>query len=276
MKESSQITVIEPPSAWPALNLGELWKYRDLLILFVWRDFSAKYRQSVLGVSWAVINPVIQMVLFTLVFGKMAELPSDGIPYPVFNFSALLPWIYFSGCLTKSTTSAVRSSQLLTKVYFPRLLLPLANVTNGLIDFGIQLVLLLLLMAWYGIVPTAGAFLLPLFLLMIIVAALAVGLWTSALSVKYRDVTQVISFMARMWMWLTPVVYSVSLVPEKWRPLYYLNPMVGVIEGFRWAMLGATSPDWQMMGISFVVTCLLLVSGVIFFRKSEATFADVI
>jgi lipopolysaccharide transport system permease protein len=270
------VTVIEPQGAWVALNLGEIWRYRDLLFQMVYRDFSAKYRQTVLGFAWAVINPIVQMVLFTLVFGKMAKLPSDGIPYPVFSYTGLLPWLYFSGCLTRSSESALSGTALLTKVYFPRLILPLSKVTNGLIDFGVQFAVLLVLMIWYGVAPSWGIVCLPLFVLLCALSALAVGLWASALSVKYRDVTQVIGFVARMWMWVTPVLYSVSLVPERWRPLYSLNPMVGVLEGFRWAMLGKSAPDWRMMAISTGVTVILFVGGLYFFRRTEATFADVI
>jgi len=274
--ESLPVTVIEPQDGWARLNLGEVWRYRDLLFLLVWRDFSAKYRQSVLGLGWALIGPVLTVFIYTIVFGRMAKFPSDGIPYPVFSYAALLPWMYFSGCLTGVSNSAVGGKHLLTKVYFPRLILPLTKVVGGLIDFGIRLGVLLLMMIWYGIVPNAGVLLLPVFLLMCALSSLAVGLWLTALSVKYRDVRQMVSFLVRMWQWLCPIVYSVSMVPEKWRLLYSLNPLVGVIEGFRWAMLGKAAPDWAMMGISASVMTALLLGGLFFFKRAEATFADVI
>lgn len=267
---------IRPPSGWISLNLAEVWRYRDLLMLLVWRDISASYRQSVVGFGWAIIKPVFSMVIFTIVFGGIAGLPSDGIPYPIFSFAALLPWMYFSTALTGASNSVIGGSGLLTKVYFPRLILPLASVVKGTVDFGIQFLVLVLMMFCYGIIPSAGILLLPVLLVMCAISALSVGLWLTALNVKYRDVGQIVPFIAQAWMWLTPVVYPSSIVPERWRFVYSLNPLVGIVEGFRWSLLGKPTPDWQMLGISFGVTLLLFVSGLYFFRKMETTFADVI
>jgi lipopolysaccharide transport system permease protein len=269
-------TVIEPPSGWPALNLAEVWRYRDLLFMLVWRDISANYRQSVVGFGWALFKPVFSMIVFTLVFGRVAKLPSDGVPYPIFCYAALLPWMYFATCLAGSTNSVVGGSGLLTKVYFPRLILPLASVLGGLVDFGIQFVLLAVLMLAFGVLPGWGILLVPGFVLLCVVTALSVGLWLTALNVKYRDVGHLVPFLSQMWMWLTPIVYPSRMVPERLRLLYGLNPMAGVVEGFRWALLGTPPPDWAMMAVSFAVVTALLLSGLYYFRRTEATFADVI
>jgi lipopolysaccharide transport system permease protein len=273
---SGPVTIIEPPRGWLSLNVGELWRYRDLLFLLVRRDFAAQYRQSVLGVGWAFFNPVFTMILNVIVFSKMAKFPSDGIPYPVFNYAALLAWEYFAGCLQGSSSSVVGGTALIKKVYFPRLILPLTKIISGLITFGIRFLLLLAMMAWYGITPTWAIVTLPLFLLLAAMAALSVGLWITAIDVKYRDIRRLLSPMTRFWMFATPIVYSISLVPEKWRTVYSLNPMVGVVEGFRWAMLGKAAPDWTCMAISTAVTLILLLGGLFFFRRTEGTFADVI
>lgn len=275
-KPPHMVTVIKPETGWVRLNVRELWRYRELLLQLVWRDFSAKYRQSVIGVGWAVINPLVRMALYTLVFGQLARLPSEGSPYPVFVFAGLLPWMYFSGCLSGVSSSTVNSSNLLTKIYFPRLILPLSRLANGLIDFGIQFVMLGLLMAWYGVTPSWAILTIPLFLCLCMVSASSIGLWAAALSVKYRDINQLTSVMARMWMWLTPVAYSIDLVPESWRPIYRLNPMVGAIEGFRWALLGKAQPDWEMIAVSTAIAGCLFTGGLYFFRRTEGTFADVI
>jgi len=273
---SGPVTVIEPQRTWVSLNLPELWRYRDLLVLMVQRDFSAQYRQSLFGYGWAFFNPVFSLIVNIVVFSKMASFPSDGIPYPVFNLAALLPWEYFSGCLNSASGSVVGGSALLTKVYFPRLILPLSKVLSGLMTFGIRFLLLIALMAWYGIVPGWAVVTVPLFILLSAISALSIALWITAIDVKYRDARRFVSPLLSVWMYATPVVYSISLVPEKWRPLYGLNPMVGVVEGFRWAMLGRSQPDWSVMGISTGVTMLLLLGGLYFFRRAEATFADVI
>jgi len=273
---SGPVTIIQPQKGWLSLNLGELWRYRDLLFLLVRRDFAAQYRQSVLGVGWAFFNPVFTMILNVIVFSKMAKFPSDGIPYPVFNYAALLAWEYFAGCLSGSSSSVVGGSALITKVYFPRLILPLTKVVSGLITFGIRFLLLLVLMAWYGIMPTWAIVMLPVFILLCALTGLSIGLWVTAIHVKYRDIKRFVGPLTRFWMFATPIVYSISLVPEKWRTVYSLNPMVGVVEGFRWAMLGKAAPDWTLMAISTAVTLVLLLGALFFFRRTEGTFADVI
>ena len=267
-------TVIRPSGGRPSLAFGEIWAYRELLGMLAWRDVSVRYKQSVAGIGWAVFQPLMTMVIFTIIFGKFAKLPSDGLPYPVFAYCALLPWNYFSQSLTGSSDSIVGSSYLITKVYFPRLILPLGKVTSGLIDFGVAFVILLGMMAWYGIAPTAGILLLPVFMLVAMLTALGVGLWFTALNVKYRDVRFIVPYIAQFWLFASPVAYSTSLVPEKWRWLYGLNPMVGVIEGFRWALLGKAAPDFGMMLASFGAVCLVLVTGLYYFRRMEETFAD--
>lgn len=270
------LIVIEPPKGWISLNLGEVWRYRDLLWQLVWRSISANYRQSVIGFGWAFIKPVVSMLIFTVVFGKIAGLPSDGIPYPIFSYAALLPWMYFSGCLAGATNSVLGGAGLLTKVYFPRLILPLSTVVTGLIDFAIQFVMLAFLMVWYRVAPGWGLLLVPVFLLQCAVAALSVGLWLTALNVKYRDIGHVVPFFIQAWMWITPIVYSSSMVPPQWRTIYGLNPMVGVIEGFRWTVTGKSPPDWSMMAVSSAVVCVLFVTGLYYFRRLETTFADII
>lgn len=272
----SHVTVIQPEARWLSLGLGEIWRYRDLLREMVKRDFSAQYRQSIFGIGWAFFNPVFTMVLNTIIFSRMAKFPSDDIPYPVFNYTALLAWQYFAGCLSGSSRSIVGGTSLISKVYFPRLILPLVKVISGLITFGIRFVLLLALMAWYGIWPTWAIVTLPLFMALSAMTALSVGLWITAIDVKYRDIRRLINPVTRFWMFATPVVYSMSLVPEQWRTIYSLNPMVGVVEGFRWALLGKAAPDWTMMGISMSVALLLLLGGLFFFRRTEGKFADVI
>jgi lipopolysaccharide transport system permease protein len=276
MSPPAPITVIEPPRGWIRLNLAEVWQYRDLLTLLIWRDISARYRQSVVGYGWAIIKPVVSMLIFTVIFGNVAKLPSDGAPYALFTFSALLPWMYFSTALSSVTTSIVGGGGMLTKVYFPRLVLPLASVGVGVVDFLIQSLVLVVLMAWYRHVPGWQIVFVPLFVLLCIVTALAFGLWLTALNVKYRDVGMAVPFLVQAWMWLCPIVYPSRLVPDKWRAVYGLNPMVGVIEGFRWSLLGTDSPDWRMMTASFMVVAFVLLGGLYWFRKVETTFADVI
>jgi lipopolysaccharide transport system permease protein len=268
--------VIEPQKGWISLNLREVWRYRDLLAVLVWRDFSIRYRQSILGVGWAVVRPVLSVLVFTVVFGMVARLPSDGIPYPLFSFAAMMPWLYFSNALANTTNSVVGGSGLLTKVYFPRLVLPLASIAGGLADLGIQFVLLIGLMLWYGVVPTWAVVLVPLFILECMVVSLALGLWLTALNVKYRDIGQLVPFLTQIWMFMTPIVYASSLVPQRYRALYSLNPLVGVIDGFRWAMLGQSAPDWTILAVSSSVILLLFITGLYYFRKVEQTFADII
>ncbi len=291
------LIVIEPPKRWISLNLGEVWRYRDLLFQLVWRNFSANYRQSLVGVGWALIKPAFSVLIFTIIFGRVAKLPTDGTLYPIFNYSALLPWMYFSAVLTNSSGSVVGGSALLTKVYFPRLILPLTTVLNGLIDFVIQFSLLVFLMAWYRVAPGWGILLLPVLVIQCSIAALAVGLWLCALDVKYRDITHVVPFLAQAWMWITPVVYSSNMVPEGWRTIYGLNPMVGVVEGFRWALLSGSSSDglsqfsmrlvplsgafvgqvsFPLILTSILAVAVLLLSGALYFQRVESLFADVV
>lgn len=269
-------TVIKPSSGWLSLNLKEVWAYRELLSILAWRDVSVRYKQSVVGAGWAVIQPLMTMVLFTVIFGMFAKLPSDGMPYPVFTYCALLPWNYFARSLGDSSDSLVGSSNLVTKVYFPRLILPLSKVFAGMIDFCIAFVILVLMMVWYHITPTPGILLLPVFILVAMLTALGAGLWLTALNVKYRDVKFVVPFLVQFWMYASPVAYATSIVPQKWLWLYGLNPMVGVIEGFRWALLGKAAPNIEIMAISFGIIVVILVSGLFYFKKVEEFFADII
>jgi lipopolysaccharide transport system permease protein len=269
-------TVIEPPKKWLSLDLQELWRYRDLLLLLIMRDISARYRQSVVGYGWAILKPLISMLIFAFVFGRVAGISSDGSPYPLFVLSALLPWMFFSSSLSAVTNSVVGGQSLVSKVYFPRLVLPLSAVCGGAIEFLIQLLLLFCVMIWYQYVPPIQIILLPALLVVACGAALGVGLWLTALNVKFRDVGLAAPFFIQAWMWLSPVVYPTSSVPEHLRNLYSVNPMVGVIDGFRWSILGTTQPSWGSMGISACVVVMVFVSGLYFFRRSEKDFADIL
>ena len=279
MEYSSSVApeiVIEPSKGWVSLKLGELWQYRELLFFLIWRDVKVQYKQASLGVAWAILQPLLTMVIFSVIFGHLAKLPSEGIPYPVFSYVALLPWQLFSGALTRSTSSLVGNANLLTKIYFPRLIIPFSATISGLVDFSVSFVVLLGLMTYYGIVPTFAILWLPLLVLLVLVTALSVGLWLSALNVQYRDVQHIIPFVIQAWMYASPVAYSTELIPTGlWRILYGLNPLVGVIQGFRWALLGGKKPDeLMMMSIGLVTT--LLITGLFYFRRMEKTFADVV
>ncbi len=269
------VLILKPSRGFLRLNLGDIWEYRELLYFLVWRDVKVRYKQTVLGAAWAILQPVMTMVVFSIFFGRLAKIPSDGIPYPVFAFTALLPWQLFAYALTESSNSLVSNQNLITKVYFPRLVIPISAVLAGLVDFAIALVVLLGLMWYFGIVPTAAVALLPVFVLFAIVTALAVGLWLSALNVKYRDVRYTIPFLTQFWMFATPVAYPASLVPEKWRALFGLNPMAGVVEGFRWALLGKAHSPGPLLVVSVIAVVVLLIGGVMYFRRMESTFADV-
>jgi lipopolysaccharide transport system permease protein len=275
-EESQTSLILRPPSGWASIGFRELWEYRELLYFLTWRDIKVRYKQTVLGAAWAIIQPFFMMVVFSLFFGYLARVPSDGIPYPIFTFCALLPWQLFAHALNESSNSLVANERLITKVYFPRLVVPLSAVLGGLVDFAIAFVILLGMMAYYHIVPTLMIFMLPLFVLLAIMTALAVGLWLSALNVQYRDVRYTITFITQFWLFATPVAYSSSLVPERWRALYGLNPMAGVVEGFRWALLGKTEGPGAMLYVSTGVVILLLVGGLYYFRRMEQTFADVV
>jgi lipopolysaccharide transport system permease protein len=270
------VTIIEPSRGWVSLKLRELIEYRDLLFFLAWRDVSVRYKQTVLGAAWAIIQPFFSMVVFSIFFGRLAKIPSDGLPYPIFSYAAMLPWQYFATATSRSSNSLVGSSNLLTKVYFPRLVIPLASVLPAMIDFAIAFVVLLGMMVYYGIVLTWNVLWLPLFLLLALVTALGVGLWLSAMNVQYRDIRYAVPFLVQFWMFASPVTYPSSLVPEQWRALYGINPMASVIEGFRWALLGTTSGPGPMTVVSAVAALFLLVSGAYYFRRMEKTFADVV
>jgi lipopolysaccharide transport system permease protein len=270
------VLVIEPSRGWVGLKLRELWAYRELVYFLVWRDVKVRYKQTALGAAWAVIQPLFSMVVFSVFFGKLAKMPSDGIPYPLFSYAGLLPWNYFAQGLSSSSDSLVGSANLIKKVYFPRLAIPVAAVCGGVVDFAIAFGVLLLLMWHYGVAPTANVVWLPAFLLLALATALGAGLWLSALNVQYRDVKYTVPFLAQFWMYSTPVVYPSSLLEEPWKTIYGLNPMVGVVEGFRWALLGVKTPPGPMLWVSVVAAAALLVSGAFFFRRMEKTFADVV
>lgn len=267
---------ITPPTRWWAVPLGELWAYRELLYFFVWRDIKIRYKQTAIGAAWAVLQPFLTMLVFSLFFGKLAHIPSDGIPYPIFFYSALLPWMYFSTALQNATNTIVENQRMITKVYFPRLTLPLSAVLSGLVDFGISFLMFIALMIYYGIRPGRAILWLPVFLLLAILTALGVGLWLSALNAVYRDVRYVLPFLVQFWMFASPVVYASSLVPARWRWLYGLNPMVGVIEGFRWSLTGRGDPPGRLFLISTVVVAAVLLGGIGYFQKMETTIADVV
>ena len=273
---SSHRIVIEPSKRWFYLNLHGIWEYRELLLFLAWRDLKTRYSQTAIGFAWAIIQPVAMMLLFTLVFSNFAKLPSDGVPYPLFAYAALLPWGYFSRSLDRSSFSVVAESNLIKKVYFPRIIVPISAMLVGLVDFAIAFVLLLVMMVFYGVMPSWQALFIPLFLLLTIMISLAVSLWLAALFVRFRDIAAAMPLVTQMWMFASPVVYPVSLVPEKWRILYSLNPMAGVIEGFRWALLGTAGPDFGAMALSAIVVLVLLVCGIAYFNRVERTFADVI
>jgi len=270
------VTVIKASRGWIALDLKALWDYRELLYFLIWRDVKVKYKQTVIGVGWAILQPLVTMVVFTLVFKNIGNVPSDNIPYPIFAYTALLPWTLFSAGLNRSTTSLVGQSNLISKVYFPRMIIPLSATLAGIVDFAMAFLILLFMMFWYGIVPTAAVISLPLFITIDLIAALAVGLWLAALNVRYRDVGHAIPFLVQIWMFASPVAYPVSALSEKWRMLYSLNPLVGVIEGFRWAILGNRTPDFLVMAVSAITMTGLLFTGIVYFKRTERTFADLI
>jgi lipopolysaccharide transport system permease protein len=268
--------VITPAHSWRSLRLGELWEFRDLLYFLVWRDIRVRYKQTLLGAAWAVLQPVTTMVVFSIFFGRLAKVPSDGVPYPVFAFTALLPWQLFAYALAESSNSLVANQNLITKVYFPRLVVPLAAVLSGLADFTVAFAILIGLMLYYGLHIGPAIVWLPLFVVFALATALAVGLWLSALNVQYRDIRYTIPFLTQLWMFATPVAYPSSLVPPHWRALYGLNPMAGVVEAFRWALLGVTNPPNGLLAVSAAVVAVLLLSGLVYFRRMETTFADTV
>jgi lipopolysaccharide transport system permease protein len=272
----SPVTVIEPRRGWAGLELRELWRFRELLLVFTWRNIIVRYKQTVLGVLWALLQPVFLMIVFTLVFGRLAKLPSEGVPYPIFSYAALLPWTFFANAVAQSSTSVAGAGSLITKVYFPRLAIPIAAVLASLVDFAIAFVVLVGLMAYYSVVPEWTIVLLPAFTLLAFVTALGVGLWLSAMNVRYRDVGYTVPFLTQFWFFATPVVYSATSVSQPWQTLLGLNPMAGVVVGFRWALIGTTHPAWGTLALSTGVAIALLVSGAAYFRSMERTFADVV
>ncbi len=274
-RADAPVLVIEPSRGWVPLALGELWAYRELLYFLVWRDIKVRYKQTALGVAWAVLQPLFTMLVFTIVFGRLARLPSDGVPYPLFAYCGLLPWQLFARSMTDSASSLVSNQSLITKVYFPRLVIPLSGVLAGLVDFALAFALLVVLMVFYGAAPTANVVFLPLFLVMAVAAALAIGLWLSAVNVKYRDVRHTVPFLTQFAMFITPIAYPSSLVPARWQAIYGLNPMAGVVDGFRWALLGAGAPG-PLFVVSAIVVVGSLVGGLYYFRRMEKSFADIV
>jgi len=270
------VTVIRPSRGWIPLNLRDLWEYRELLYFLIWRDVKVRYKQTVLGAAWAIIQPFFTMVVFSLFFGKLAKVPSDDIPYPIFSYAALVPWTFFANGLSQSSTSLVASANLIQKVYFPRLVVPISAVISGGVDFVLAFVVLLGMMFFYGIVPTWNVVWLPLLLLLALVTSLGVGLWLTAMNVQFRDVRYAVPFLVQAWMFATPIAYPSSLLDEPWRTLYGINPMAGVVEGFRWALLGTETAPGPIVLVSALVAVTLLISGAFYFRRMEKTFADVV
>jgi lipopolysaccharide transport system permease protein len=275
-QEIAQTVFIRPATGWPSVGIKELWQYRELLYFLAWRDIKVRYKQTALGIGWAIIQPFFMMLVFSIFFGHLAKLPSDGIPYPLFVYCALVPWNLFAHSLTESSNSMVANERLITRIYFPRLIVPVSAVLAGLVDFAISFTVLVAMMIYYGVAPGVKALSLPLFVLLAVTTALGAGLWLSALNVRYRDVRYVLTFLTQLWLFATPVAYPSSLVPEPWRAVYGLNPMAGVVEGFRWALLGKAGSPGSLLVVSTLVAILMLVSGLFYFRRMEATFADVI
>lgn len=268
--------VIEARSGWKLIDFHEIWRYRDLFYFLVWRDLKSRYAQTVLGVGWAVIQPVFSMIVFTVVFGKLAQVSSDGMPYAIFSFAALVPWTYFSGALSDATGSLVSASSLLSKVYFPRLIIPLTPILGKLVDFGIALILLFGMMVWFHTTPTLWALLLPFLVLLMMLTAAGLGMWLTSLAIRYRDVRYAVGFAVQLLMYAAPVVYPASLIPERFRLLYGLNPMAGVIEGFRAALLGSRPMPWDLLAVGSATAILIAIGGALYFRRMERIFADLI
>jgi len=275
MKKEEFLTIIRPPRGI-SLNLKELWEYRELLYFLIWKDLKVKYKQTLLGAGWAILQPFLTMVVFSIFFGKLAKIPSEGIPYPIFAYTALVPWNYFSRSMNQGSMSLVNYQRVITRVYFTRILVPLASVLSGLVDFSIAFLVLIGMMFFYHIIPTIAIFTLPFFLALSIITALGISLWLSALNVEYRDVRYILPFLTQFLLFLSPVVYPSSLVPQKFQSLYGLNPMSGVVEGFRWALLGKSFPSMDMMLTSLIISFLLLITGLMYFQKMERTIADVV
>jgi lipopolysaccharide transport system permease protein len=276
LAQTAEVTLIQPVRSWFAWDLRELREYRELLYFFVWREIKVRYKQTVIGAGWAVLQPLLTMAVFSLFFGRLAHIPSGGIPYPIFFYCALLPWTYFSTALAGATGSLVEHQRMITKIYFPRILLPLASVVAGLVDFAIAFVLLIGMVVYYRLAPGPAVLAIPFFLLLAVATAFAAGLWLSALNALYRDVRYVMPFLIQFWMFASPVAYPSSLVPARWRWLYGLNPMAGVIDGFRWSFTGQARPDGTLLAVSSVAVIAMLLGGLAFFRRVEGTIADVV
>lgn len=269
--------LIQPSKGWVSLKLRELWEYRELLYFLIWRDIKVRYKQTVLGAAWAVIQPFFTMVVFSLFFGKLAKVPSDGIPYPIFSYAALVPWTFFANGLGQASNSLVGAARMIKKIYFPRLAMPIATVLGGIVDFGLAFIVLLGMMLFYGIAPTANMLWLPLFLLLALITCLGASLWLSAMNVQFRDVRYTVPFITQFWMFATPIAYPSSLIEDPiWRMLYGINPMVGVIEGFRWALLGTDTAPGPIIIVSVLAALVLFIGGAFYFRRMEKTFADVV
>lgn len=275
-KDKDRKTIIKPSYGWAALNLRDLLLYRELIFFMTWRDLKVRYKQTLLGASWAILQPFLTMVVFSIFFGNLAKVPSDGVPYPIFSYTALIPWTLFSKALQDASRSLVANSHMITKIYFPRMILPLSSVMAGVVDFLIAFVVLLGMMVFFNLFPTINVLVLPLFLLLALVTAVGVGLWLSALNVLFRDINYVLPFLTQFWMFLTPVAYPSSMVPSEWQVIYALNPMTGVVEGFRWALLGTGPPPGIMTLVSSTTAVILLISGMFYFRRMERLFADMV
>lgn len=275
-QQDEEIIFIKPTKGWGSLNLRELWLYRELIYFLTWRDLKVRYKQTVLGAGWAILQPVLSMIVFSIFFGSLLNVPSEGVPYPIFSYAALLPWGVFAKALNDTGRSLVSNRAMLTKIYFPRMVIPLASVFSSLADFLIAFIVMLGLMLYYRIAPTSNIWTLPLFLLLAVITALGVGLWLSAMNVLYRDIGYMIPYITQLWFYLTPIVYSSSEVPEEWRIFYALNPMVGVVEGFRWALLGTADAPDPMIAVSATISLVIFISGMFYFRRMERTFADMV
>ena len=276
MPSDSSVILVKPSKGWISLKLGELWEYRELFYFLIWRDIKVRYKQTVLGATWAIIQPFFTMVVFSLFFGKLAKMPSDGIPYPIFAYAALVPWTFFAYGLNQSSNSLVGNANLIKKVYFPRLVVPISSVIGGVVDFVLAFVVLLGMMLFYGIFPTVNILWLPFLLLLAFATALGVGLWLSALNVQFRDVRYTVPFLTQFWLFATPIAYPSSLLSEPWRTVYGINPMVGVVEGFRWALLGTDTAPGLIIVISTLAAVITLTTGAFYFRRMEKTFADIV
>ncbi|MCK4947349.1 MAG: ABC transporter permease [Candidatus Aureabacteria bacterium] len=275
-KNEEEFLEIQPSHGWRSINLGEVWRYRELLYFLTWRNIKVRYKQTVLGAAWAIIQPFFTMVIFSLFFGRLAKIPSDGIPYPIFSYAALVPWVFFANGLMQSSNTLVSSANLVRKVYFPRMVLPISAIISGAVDFILAFFVLLGMMLFYGITPTANVIWLPFLLLLALTTCLGAGMWLTAMNVQFRDVRFAVPFLIQAWLFATPIAYPSSLLSEPWRTLYGINPMAGVIEGFRWALLGTNTAPGPIIFVSAFVSITLLVSGVFYFRRMEKSFADVV